>query len=218
MRLSTFLCLKLTKVFELMLLIVLTAFLIAGCVQLIEDLDGKAIYLTVLSIIACVLALFNIFYNNLVTNVRFYCKLKNKCFSFFCWDAINPVICNCFLSNVCLDRCCSVGTAVKWVFKVSYIAVLVGLIKAWKNKNNIKYIGLTDLSSGVDERTSIQFENLLIIYGLQHVIFIVLRPLLFFIWTFFTCCCNHDDEVPENYDFDMSLVSFDYVKKQFEYF
>ena len=142
MRQSTFLCLVITKWIELILLITLTIFLIIGCVQLIQDLSGRAVYLTVLSIIACVLSVFNIFYNNLLTNIRFSCKMKSKCLGRLCWDWVNPIICNCFLRPVCLDQFCTKGTAVKWTFKTVYLAILVGLIKDWKTKNHVKYIGL----------------------------------------------------------------------------
>lgn len=215
MRSSTFLCLVLTKWLELALLVTLTIFLIIGCVQLVEDLDGRAVYLTVLSIIACVFAVFNIFYNNLVTNFRYSFKIKNKCLGKMCWDFVNPVIGYCFLKKVCHDHFCTVGTAIKWTFKTIYIAVVVGLIKSWKTKNNLRYIGL---QGDAEDRTSIQFETLLIIYGLHHLIFIFLRPLLFTVWTFLACCCAHDDDLPQTYPFESSLISFDYIKHHTEYY
>ena len=171
--------------------------------------------MTVLSIIACVLAVFNIVYNNLVTNIRFSCKMKNKCCGRLCWDWSNLVICNCFLRKICSDHFCTVRTAIKWAFKISYLAVLVGLIKDWKTKNHVKYIGL---QGDEDDKTSVQFENLLIIYGIQHLIFICFRPLLFSIWTVLTCCCDHGSEFPENYKFESSIISFDYIAHHTEYY
>ena len=141
--------------------------------------------------------------------------MKSKCCSLLCWDSINPVICNCIFSKVCHDHFCTVGTSIKWTFKIVYIAVLVGLIKDWKKKNHVKFIGL---QGEEDERTSIQFENLLILYGIQHLIFIVFRPLLFLMWTFMTCCCQMDEEYPEDYNFDDSIISFNYIKYHREYF
>jgi hypothetical protein len=120
----------------------LTAFLILGCIELIQGLNGKAVYLTVLSIIACVLAVFNLIYNNLLINVRFSFKMGSRFMGFICYDGFNPLVCDCFLRKVCHDQFCSVGTAVKWTFKTAYLAVLIGLIKDWKKKNNIQYIGL----------------------------------------------------------------------------
>ena len=71
MRPGSLFCLVICKWIELIFLTLLTGFMIASCAQMIIKLNGKAVYLTVLSIIACVLAGFNLFYNNLLMNLRF---------------------------------------------------------------------------------------------------------------------------------------------------
>jgi len=137
MREGTFLCLMICKWMELAALAALTAFMIISCVQTIIALDGRAVYLTVLSIIACVLALLNLIFNNLLTNLRFSVKTWSLCCGRLFYDFCNILICDCILRKLCLDRFCSVPTALKWSFKIVFLAILIGLFKDWKKKNNI---------------------------------------------------------------------------------
>ena len=155
-------------------MLILYAFMIYGCVQLITKLDGEAVYLTVLSIISLVLAFYHIAFNNLLTNLRFRC-CSRRLFDWTGYLILYPLF-----KIICSDRP-GKFCAIKWVFKYAYFGVLIGLIK-WQKSVNPKY----DTYSPQED--NIMFDNLLIIYLLQIPIFIVLRPIFFTIWVFMTCC------------------------------
>ena len=137
MREWTFLCLEITKWIEVGALATLTAFMIFSCVETIRILNGRAVYLSVLSIIACVLACLHLLFHNLVTNCRFSFKIWGKCCGYLMYDWANICLCHCIFGNICKDRCCSILTAIKWSFKIVFLGVLIGLFKDWKKKNNI---------------------------------------------------------------------------------
>ena len=138
MRPGTLICLIVCKWIELTFLTFLTMFLVAGCIQILIKLkaDRDAVHLYVLSIIACIMALFNLFYNNLLFNLRF--RAKNQCFScrICIYDCPNLIFCNTFLYKFCRDEWITVGTIVKWSIKSAYLIVLIVLLKLWKNTHN----------------------------------------------------------------------------------
>lgn len=138
MRPGTLVCLIVCKWIELTFLTCLTMFLIAGCIQMLIKLKANkdAVHLYVLSIIACIMALFNLFYNNLLLNLRF--RAKNQCFScgLCIYDLPNLIFCHTFLNKFCRDEWFTFGTIMKWSIKSTYLIVLVVLLKSWKKTHN----------------------------------------------------------------------------------
>ena len=50
-----------------------------------------------------VIVLFTLLHNNLLTNIRFYSKMRCVTCGLCTYDAVNYAICHCFLHKVCRD-------------------------------------------------------------------------------------------------------------------
>ena len=102
---STLCLLYLVKYLELAFLFAWTGLIAASGVYyigLITDRDsGSGDSLNIMATMACIiLAVFNLFYNNLFINLRFKSKMKSVTLGLCCFDAINYCICYCFLVNL----------------------------------------------------------------------------------------------------------------------
>ena len=208
MKAGTLFCLVIVKWIELIFLILLTSFLIAGCAQLCRKLDGDAQHLKVMSIIASVLAVFNLFYNNLLTNLRY--KAKNDCYSLshIVYNVPNALFCSFLCKKPCRDRWgFTLWTPLKWLLKAAYLITLISMIKQHKKANP----GQLAYDERVDDG-NYQFDDLLIIYLLQHVIFIGLRPFFLFIFLTTTCCFDHGKTFDRSDPLDDTIISYNYVR------
>ena len=88
--------------------------------------------MTILLPIVGVLSLFNLLFNNLLINLRFYCKMKCVTVGMCIFDCINIVQCHCCLDKPCRDRCFTPWTLVKWVLKsaiIGYTVFVLGKLK-----------------------------------------------------------------------------------------
>ena len=88
--------------------------------------------MTILLPIVGVLSLFNLLFNNLLINLRFYCKMKCVTVGMCIFDCINIVQCHCCLDKPCRDRCFTPWTIVKWVLKsaiIGYTVFILGKLK-----------------------------------------------------------------------------------------
>ena len=97
MRESTLWLLILIKWCEMIFLWVLVGCLIPSCIALIQNLEGDAIYISVLAIISCLFALVHAVYNTLFTNLRFCFKLRCVTLGKCVYDFFNYLICFCCL-------------------------------------------------------------------------------------------------------------------------
>jgi len=104
MKPGTLFCLVLVKWFELIFLTLITAFIFAGTYQLHQRTNGEAVYLEVLSVISAVLAGYNWFFNNLMTNLRF--KFKQDCYTcgHLVFDIPNALMCSMCCKWICQDK------------------------------------------------------------------------------------------------------------------
>lgn len=157
MKPGTLTCLVICKWIELIFLMLLTVFMIADCVRLTNRFDRSDFHLSVLSIIACIFAVFNLFYNNLLINIRF--RVKTNCFTIgpFIYDIPNILFCHFCFHRLCRDVWCSIGSVIKWLVKSIYFIILITLIKNWKRTHS----SIVEFSS-LDADT--YFDNLLIVY------------------------------------------------------
>lgn len=112
-----------------------------------------------LSIIACVMAVYNLFYNNLLLNLRFRLKIKFNTISKVIYDWPNICFCHLCCHALCRDRWgSSLLTPLKWLVKCIYLIIVISLIKVWKNKH-----GQLTLDVNKDD-VEIKFDDLLIVY------------------------------------------------------
>ena len=131
-----------------------------------------------MSIIACTIAVFNLFYNNLLLNLRFRAKITCFTTGYLVYELPNIICCHICLHSICRDRWGrNIVTPLKWIVKTVYFIILIAFIKAWKNLHESRKEWET-----LKLDIPIAFDDLLIVYLLQHLIFIGLRPLFFCIF------------------------------------
>lgn len=207
MKPGTVFCLVLVKWFELIFLTVITAFLFAGLLQMNTSLDGDAQYLTAMGAVAVALAGMNLFYNNLLLNLRYKCKADCYTIGWLIYELPNYLCLHPCLHWLCRDRWgLNLGTPVKWLVKLIYLVTLISLIKDYKKHH-------PELNDFDPEEDNIQilFDDMLIVYLFQHVIFISLRPFFLCLFTCVSCCYDHGEAYDKNHKFDDAIISYDYI-------
>lgn len=160
-----------------------------------------------LSIITCVFAGFNLFYNNLAMNLRF--KIKTDCYSIghLVYDLPNALMCNLCCNWLCRDRwCVKPATWLKWGFKSLWLVAIIATIKVWKSENQ----WVNDFDSEAESMTN-RFDDLLIVYLLQHLIFLSLRPGFLCCLLVCTVCHDHGEPYDKDDSFSDSIISYDYI-------
>ena len=71
--------------------------------------------------------------------------------------------------------------------------------------------GSTALDYSFEDSTS-DLDTVLIIFLLQHPIFIVARIPIFIIYSLLTCCCDKGRDYPGDELFKDRIISFDYIE------
>ena len=95
--------------------------------------------------VCCVLVLWNLFYNNLLINLRFLAKMRCVTFGMCLFDAFNYLFCYCFLLKPCRDRCFTPWSLGKWLIKGGVFGYTIYLIMEKKNRWEDEYdLGLQD--------------------------------------------------------------------------
>ena len=203
------------KFSELIFLMIWTVLVWQSCISFTQTVwaeqekEMRDFILMGLLPLCCVLSLFNLFYNNLFINLRFKSKMKSVTLGLCCFDAINYCICYCFLVKPCRDRCLTPWSVVKWVIKAVIFGTTVYLIQEKKSEWEDAFdVGSLDLERL--ERT--RLDTYLIIYLLQHPLFLAARPIAFLIFSLVTCCCDKGTDLPEDFKFEDRILSFDFVE------
>ena len=207
------------KFAELIGLTILTSLMINSGVMLIMniiDVRGKEDHetLLILAPIILVLSVFNLFYNNLLINLRFKTNLTSRTLGLCMYTILNYLFCHCFLHNLCRDRWGNKLSVLKWTIKTA----VIGFTIAHTNKYN-------ELKEVFDEQNVTAFHIFLWIYLLQHVIFIVARVPIFILFSLLTCCCDKGDELKDDENevrvpngelpkFKDHILSYDYIDWQ----
>ena len=101
MKPGTLLCLVIIKWLEMIFLTLITAFMFAGTYQLHMRTNGEAVHLDVLSVITSVIAGYNLFFNNLLTNLRYKCKLDCYTCGHLTYDIPNAIMCSLCCKWIC---------------------------------------------------------------------------------------------------------------------
>ena len=122
------------KYLELIFLCVWSVMLFVSGISLVnkvsEEVEGdNDTLIYIFTGITLVLVLFNLFYNNLLINLRFLAKMRCVTFGLCLFDAINYAFCYCFLAKPCKDRCFSLWTLGKWAIKGGIIGYTIYLVQ-----------------------------------------------------------------------------------------
>lgn len=149
----------------------------------------------------------NLFYNNLLSNIRFHSKIHCYTFGQLVYDLPNIICCHNILNKLCRDRWFTVPTAIKWSIKTIYLIVLIALIKNYKINNP----EVTAFNEEIED-FYMSFDDLLIVYTLQHVIFIILRPIFFIIFMVASVGHNQGQAYDKFDTLDDSIISYNYIK------
>ena len=83
--------------------------------------------------VTLVIVLWNLFYNNLLINLRLLAKIRCVTFGLCLFDALNFAFCYCFLVKPCRDKCFSPWTLGKWLIKGGIIGYTIYLVQQKKD-------------------------------------------------------------------------------------
>ena len=127
-------------------------------------------------------------------NLRFYSKMKCVTCGICLFDCLNYLFCYCFLRKPCLDRWNNPWTAGKWIFKAAFIGYTISLIRNRKDEWEETFEAGGEV--GIDPANT-SLDAYLIVYMLQHPIFLLSRPILFVLYSLVTCCCDRGVEIED---------------------
>ena len=123
------------KYAELIFLTVWTVLMIVSGTWLMQQIGAavegppKSKQLMILIPICLVLSVFNIFYNNLLFNLRFSINLKSRTAGICLFKYVNWLFCSCVLEKPCKDRCFTPWTIGKWVIKAGIFGYTLYIVK-----------------------------------------------------------------------------------------
>ena len=123
-----------TKYIELLFLIILTGLVVSSGISYIvliteRPIDSKDEMNIAMTAVCLALAAFNLFYNNLLINLRFLAKMKCVTFGLCCFDAVNYLFCYCCLVKSCKDRCFTPWSIIKWLVKAGIMGFTIYLVR-----------------------------------------------------------------------------------------
>ena len=180
------------KFAELISLTIWTVLMMNSGITLIANIISVIItknYWTLLiaTSICLVLSVFNLFYNNLLINLRFKTNLTSRTLGLCMYTFLNYLFCHCFLLNPCRDKCGTGWFYAKWLFKAVVFGFTIYHTRVYNEEMRI-----------FDESNVTDFEMFLTIYLFQHAIFLVARVPIFIIFTILTCCCSKGEELTKD--------------------
>ena len=162
-----------------------------------------------MTIVCIVLVVFNLFYNTLLINLRFKAKMKCVTFGMCLFDAFNYLFCYCILLKPCKDKCFTPWSIIKWVIKAGVMGFTIYLVQQQKSEWEEAFeFGSLELERL--ERT--RLDAYLIVYLLQHPIFMVARVPIFVLYSIITCCCDKGATLPDDFSFKDRIIGLDFVE------
>ena len=133
---ATVILFNFVKFAELIWITVLTCLIFAKGINFFimiteqSEIKSKDVQCIIGVSISMVLVLYNLFYTNLMINLRFKCKLKCYTIGLCVFDCLNFIFCYRILLKPCRDQCCiKPWTIGKWIIKVGLIGLTSYLIR-----------------------------------------------------------------------------------------
>ncbi len=151
---------------------------------------------------------FNLFYNTLLINARFFCKMKSVTCGLFFFDCLNNIGCYCILGKFCKGNN-YIGFVIRQIFQAALMIYTVTLVYEKQDQWELEF------EVGLMVRGTTRFEIYLIIYMCHWFIFQIAKPIFFCLVSVFTCCCDcWDEELPSDFNFDAQIWSYEFVEYQ----
>lgn len=120
------------------------------------------------------------------------------------FDIPNYIMCHYCCYKLCRDRWgYNIFTPLKWIVKSFYFIIVIAIIKSYKVK---------DTFNPDKQDVLIPFDDLLIVYLLQHVIFIGMRPLFLCCFGCFALCYDQGEAYADDDKLEDIIISFDYIQ------
>ena len=138
------------------------------------------------------IAVLNLFYNNLFINLRFRCKMHCGKIGFCLFDIFGRLLCDCCLMKLCRDRMISARTAIKWV------VTTVVFSRTYAEVSNLTNRWESEFLIGAVARHDHNLEVYLLLYWAHHIIFILARIPIFFVYQILTCFCDRGNDFYED--------------------
>ena len=118
------------KFAELISLTIFTVLMMNSGITLIVDIISvkskeDQLGLIIAASICLVLSVFNLFYNNLLINLRFKTNLTSRTLGLFMYTFLNYLFCHCFLLKPCRDKCDTGWFYAKWLFKFAVFGMTI---------------------------------------------------------------------------------------------
>ena len=151
------------------------------------------------------IAALNLFYNNLFINLRFRCKMHCGKIGFCCFDIFGRLLCDCCLMRLCRDKMITVRTVVKWIVTTVVFFDTHREVRSLTNRWEHEFL------VGTVVRHDHNLEVYLLLYWAQHIIFIIARIPIFFVYQILTCFCDRGNDFYEDSKFEDTILSFDYI-------
>ena len=123
----------LIKWLEMVILAMLTALIIHSGVKLIREHIRQAeqlnYYLLIFVPLTLLVALINLFYNTLLTNLRLLTKIHSTTWGLCVFDLFNKICCYKCCRKPCQDRCCSPWLIFKWFLTVVWVLLTIKVVR-----------------------------------------------------------------------------------------
>jgi len=99
----------------------------------------------------------------------------------------------------------------KWLFYLVWCSVVIAKIKHFRREHPERFEHNPEA-----EATIIHLDHWLLIWMLQHVIFILLRPVFMVAFVILTCFMDQGEAYSAKDDLSWSIISYDYIKNMRE--
>ena len=142
-------------------------------------------------ILCCCISTFTVLYNNLLTNIRFKCKMSCVTLGKVTFDLVNYAILYCWLKNVCRDRFFKISSVIRWLCYTGIFAYTIYAVRSVK-------MNLRDTNPDVEHflygDAYTNFDVYCILYICVYPAFYVARVPIFLLYSMLTCCCDKGRE------------------------
>ena len=186
---------------ELLLVTMLTSLILSSGLWLIDKIrsqniiSDEEVYVMALVVITMIMVIYNLFYNILLSNLRFAVKMRCVTFGLCIFDCTNHICCWKCCKTLCENKFTNKNicfTILKWGVTAIFCSITIIFIK--NERSNWE----EDFVIGMQDRWTTRYDSYMILYLLHIPVFFLARIPIFFIFSIFaSCCLNGEPEINE---------------------